>query len=257
MILDGVLPPGDWIAEMKLCNDLAISRTPLREALKVLASENLVTLLPNRGAIVTDIRVDEIVELFEIMGALEGLVGRLAVARATDDDIETLGAMHKAMVGRHDKGDRPAYFDLNQAIHQRIADLSGNQSLANAYAGFAGKIKRARYLANLSDARWAESVREHEGFMAALASRDAPLFASLLQDHSHHTGEVVCRRLREHATLSPPTYRGRRAPISPCGRRCRRSRQMRGDRAERDGFVPRQPSRPLERPQNQSSVAIG
>ena len=202
MILDGVLPPGDWIAEMKLCNDLAISRTPLREALKVLASENLVTLLPNRGAIVTDIRVDEIVELFEIMGALEGLIGRLAVARATDDDIQTLGAMHSAMVAHHDNGDRPAYFDLNQAIHQRIADLSGNQSLANAYAGFAGKIKRARYLANLSDARWAESVREHEGFMAALASRDALLFASLLQNHSHHTGEVVCRRLRERATLS-------------------------------------------------------
>src|ERR1700729_3348378 len=79
MILDGELPPGDWIAEMKLCNDLSISRTPLREALKVLASENLVTLLPNRGAIVTDIRVDEIVELFEIMGALEGLIGRLTV----------------------------------------------------------------------------------------------------------------------------------------------------------------------------------
>ncbi len=162
MILDGVLPPGDWIAEMKLCNDLAISRTPLREALKVLASENLVTLLPNRGAIVTDIRVDEIVELFEIMGALEGLIGRLAVARATDDDIETLGAMHRAMVAHHHEGNRPAYFDLNQAIHQRIADLSGNQSLASAYAGFAGKIKRARYLANLSDARWAESVREHD-----------------------------------------------------------------------------------------------
>jgi DNA-binding GntR family transcriptional regulator len=129
--------------------------------LKVLATENLMTLLPNRGAIVTDIRVDEIVELIEIMGALEGLIGRLAVARATDADIETLGTMHKAMVARHDDGDRPAYFELNQAIHQRIADPSSNQSLANAYAGFAGNIKRARYLANLSDARWAESVSEH------------------------------------------------------------------------------------------------
>ncbi len=197
MILDGVLAPGDWIAEMKLCSDLSISRTPLREALKVLASENLITLLPNRGAMVTDIRVEEIVELFEIMDALEALIARLAVDRASDADIAALQSMHIAMVAHHDKGDRSAYFDLNQAIHQRIADLSGNQSLANTYFGFAGKIKRARYLANLSDARWAESVREHESFMAALAARDAGLFATLLADHSRRTGAVVCARLRE------------------------------------------------------------
>ena len=127
MILDGELPPGEWIAEMKLCNDLSISRTPLREALKVLASENLITLLPNRGAVVTDIRVEEIVELFEIMDALEALVGRLAVERASDADIAALQAMHKTMVGYHDSGNRAAYFDLNQAIHQRIADLTGKR----------------------------------------------------------------------------------------------------------------------------------
>jgi len=199
MILDGALPPGGWIAEMKLCEDLAISRTPLREALKVLASENLVTLMPNRGAIVTDIRVEEIAELFEIMDALEGLIGRLAVARARDDEIAELQRMHLAMVAHHEGGRRSDYFDLNQAIHQRIADLSGNQSLASAYSGFAGKIKRARYLANLSDARWAESAREHAGFMAALAARDAERFAVLLQEHSRHTGAVVCERLRERA----------------------------------------------------------
>ena len=202
MILDGELRPGEWIAELKLCNDLAISRTPLREALKVLAPENLVTLLPNRGAVVTDIRVEEIGELFEIMDALEALVGRLAVERASDADIAELKSMHKTMVGYHNSGNRAAYFDLNQAIHQRIADLSGNASLANTYAGFAGKIRRARYLANLSDARWAESVREHEGFMAALAKRDAVQFAALLADHSQHTGAVVCARLRERTATA-------------------------------------------------------
>jgi DNA-binding GntR family transcriptional regulator len=188
---------------MKLCSDLSISRTPLREALKVLASENLITLLPNRGAMVTDIRVEEIVELFEIMHALEALIGRLAVERASDADIAALQSMHTAMVGRHDSGDRSAYFELNQAIHQRIADLSGNQSLANTYSGFAGKIKRARYSANLSDARWAESVREHEGFMAALANRDAALFSGLLKEHSEHTGAVVCARLGERTSSHP------------------------------------------------------
>jgi len=201
MILHGELSPGEWIAEMKLCNDLAISRTPLREALKVLASESLITLLPNRGAIVADIRVEEIAELFEIMDALEALIGRLAVERASDADIASLQAMHETMVAHHDGGARDAYFDLNQAIHQRIAELSGNASLASTYAGFAGKIKRARYLANLSDARWAESVREHKGFMEAFANRDAASFSLLLKEHSENTGAVVCARLRDRASI--------------------------------------------------------
>jgi DNA-binding GntR family transcriptional regulator len=205
MILDGDLAPGAWIAEMKLCQDLGVSRTPLREALKVLASENLVTLLPNRGAVVTEVRVDEIAELFEIMDALEALVGRLAVERGEDGQIAELQSMHATMAEHHRKGRRAAYFELNQAIHQKIANLAANQSLADTYSGFAGKIRRARYLANLSDARWAQSLHEHEEFMAALGRRDANLFASLLQDHSRRTGSVVCAKLRELATARPGT----------------------------------------------------
>jgi len=86
-------------------------------------------------------------------------------------------------------------------FHQRIAELSGNASLASTYAGFAGKIKRARYLANLSDARWAESVREHKGFMEAFANRDAASFSLLLKEHSENTGAVVCARLRDRASI--------------------------------------------------------
>jgi DNA-binding GntR family transcriptional regulator len=202
MILDGVLPPGEWIAEMKLCDDLSISRTPLREALKVLASENLVTLMPNRGAMVTDILVDEIVEIFEIMTALEGLLGTLAAQRATDEEIETLQAAHKTMITHFEQRRRTEYFAVNLAIHQSIADLSGNRALANTYAGFAGKIRRARSISDLSAARWTESAVEHEIFMAALAERDAKLFASLLQDHSRKTAAMVCEGLRQRAALN-------------------------------------------------------
>jgi DNA-binding GntR family transcriptional regulator len=218
MILDGDLAPGAWIAEMKLCQDLGVSRTPLREALKVLAFENLITLLPNRGAVVTEVRVEEIAELFEIMDALEALVGRLAVERGEDGQIAELQSMHSALAEHHRKGRRAVYFELNQAIHQKIADLSGNQSLADTYSGFAGKIKRARYLANLSDARWAQSLLEHEEFMAALAGRDANLFASLLQEHSRRTGAVVCAKLRELASARPGTgLRSKAAPAKGKG----------------------------------------
>jgi DNA-binding GntR family transcriptional regulator len=196
MILEGTLVPGSWIAEVKLCNDLGISRTPLREALKVLASENLVRLVQNRGTIVTEVVVEEVVELFEVMEALEELVGRLAADKSTDEDLASLRAMHATMVEHHRAGRRHEYFELNQSIHLRFAELSGNATLTDSYQNFAGRIRRARYLANLSDARWAESVSEHEAFMAALARRDASAFAAMLRDHSRKTGEVVCAALR-------------------------------------------------------------
>ena len=213
MVLKGELQPGQWIPELRLCDDLGISRTPVREALKVLASENLVTLMPNRGAVVAHIVASEIVEMFEVMHALEAAIGRLVVARATDDDLSALLAMHDRMVEQHALGERVLYFEENQAIHQRFADLTGNRTLGATYAGFAGKIRRARALANISDARWAESVREHDTFMAALMGRDANLFASLLEDHSRRTGSVVCDRLEAVARHKATQARSSARPM--------------------------------------------
>lgn len=200
MILEGQLAPGRRIAEPKLCVELGISRTPLREALKVLASEGLVTLMPNRGAVVTEVTVEDIAELFEVMGALEGLVGRLAAVRASDAELAELVAAHGRLVEWHRINDRARYFAANQAIHRRIAELSGNRQLALLYADYADKIRRARYLANMSYARWSESVREHERIMEAFVARDANLLAELLQEHLRKTGAVVCDALRGAAT---------------------------------------------------------
>jgi DNA-binding GntR family transcriptional regulator len=194
-ILEGELRPGDWIAEMTLCQELGISRTPLREALKVLASENLIALLPNRGAMVTEIMASEIAELFEILDALEDLIGRLAAERGSDEDIAALQTQHEAMVQHYRNERRHDYFDANQAIHRRIAELTGNQTLLATYVSFTGKIRRARYLANISVARWSESVNEHEAFMKALQRRDAAEFGRLLQEHSRNTWLSVCREL--------------------------------------------------------------
>lgn len=214
MILEGTLEPGSWIAEVKLCSELGISRTPLREALKVLASENLVRLVQNRGTVVTEIEVEEVVELFEVMEALEALVGRLAAERIDEDDLAELQGLHEGMVAAHKAGRRHDYFELNQSIHLRLARLTGNKTLAETYQNFAGRIRRARYLANLSDARWAESVDEHEAFMAALARRDAGEFADRLVEHSRKTGDVVCSALRTLKTKTgiKPAPRPRKKP---------------------------------------------
>ena len=194
-ILESELRPGDWIAEMNLCRELGISRTPLREALKVLASESLVTLLPNRGAMVTEIIAAEIAELFEVIGPLEKLIGHLVVERASDQQIEALRNLHVSMVEHYQKGQRHTYFNVNQMIHRRLAELAGNQSLLATYVSYTGKIRRARYLANVSDARWSESLKEHQAFMEALDRRDAPQFGDLLQQHSRLTAHVVCAAL--------------------------------------------------------------
>jgi hypothetical protein len=115
--------------------------------------------------------------------------------RGSDEDIAALQTQHEAMVQHYRNERRHDYFDANQAIHRRIAELTGNQTLLATYVSFTGKIRRARYLANISVARWSESVNEHEAFMKALQRRDAAEFGRLLQEHSRNTGLSVCREL--------------------------------------------------------------
>jgi len=210
MILEGVLAPGEPIPELRLCEDLQISRTPLREALKVLAAEDYVTLLPNRGSVVRNIVPEEIADVFEVMCALEILVGRLAASRATDADIAELRLMHAQLVAFKTAEEKHSYFDVNQAIHRRLAEMSGNRILAADYKAYADKIRRARYLANLSSTRWAESVEEHERIMEALDARDGAKLGALLQEHILHTGAAVVDALKTMPKPQPLQQRKRR-----------------------------------------------
>lgn len=191
MILEGVLAPGSAIPELQLCEEMQISRTPLREALKVLAAEDLVTLLPNRGSVVREIVPAEIAQVFEVMGALEGLIARVAAERATDAEIAEIKAMHQRLVSHHRSEEKHAYFDTNQAIHRRFAEVTGNQVLATLYSTYADKIRRARYLANQTNARLDESITEHSAFMLAFEARDGDAFARMLQAHIRKTGKAV------------------------------------------------------------------
>ena len=196
MILDGELPPGSRVPELELCEHFGVSRTPLREALKVLASEGLIKLLPNRGSLVSEVRADEIEAIFELMEAMERLAGQLVVSRVTDQEIAELEARHREMLKHYRNTDRPRYFRTNQEIHNHIVRLSGNPILADNYEGFSRKIMRARALANLVKLRWDESVEEHEGIMEALRRRDSTVLADLMAEHCVRTGRVVVTLLR-------------------------------------------------------------
>ena len=196
MIYDGDLKPGEKVPEKMLCETLGISRTPLREALKVLASEGTLELLPNRGARVARLTAEDVDEMFPVMGALEGLSGELACAKATDADIAELRALHYQMALHHTRAERAEYFAIKQKIHEKIMAVAGNDLLVTMYEGLAGRIRRARYISSITSGRWDEAMAEHEEILAALEARDAPRLAAILKGHLRNKCEAVKEVLR-------------------------------------------------------------
>jgi DNA-binding GntR family transcriptional regulator len=196
MILEGKLEPGSRIAEAGLCRQLGVSRTPLREALKVLAAEQLVELLPNRGAVVSRITIEETAELFEVLEGYETLIGELAAQRITDEEIAELQRLHREMGEHHSHGRRSEYFMSNQKVHSLLAQTTRNSILNNDYVNYLRRVARARYSANYSQLRWDESMQEHEEFVAAAVHRDGPALSRLLRQHLRQTGESVLKAMR-------------------------------------------------------------
>jgi DNA-binding GntR family transcriptional regulator len=183
LIVQGRLAAGTRLNERLLTAQLGLSRTPLREAFKVLATEGLVELLPNRGAIVSQMDPVRLAESLAVMGALEALAGELACRTATDAQINEIRALHFEMLAYHARGDLAGYFKFNQAIHLKLVKYSGNAVLYNIYRQMNGNVRRARYMANLSKERWDAAVREHDEILAALGARDVKQLKVLLQDH--------------------------------------------------------------------------
>jgi len=183
MIVQGELAPGTRLNERVLCERLGVSRTPLREAIKRLASEGLVELQANRGATVTPLTLETVRGVFQVMGALEALAGELACANATEAQLAELRALHFQMRAHHARGDLPAYFRENQRIHLLIAECSGNATLVATYRNLNANVRRARYMANLTRERWDQAVREHDEILDALERRDAPRLQRLLREH--------------------------------------------------------------------------
>jgi DNA-binding GntR family transcriptional regulator len=184
-IVEGNIPDGGRIPERQLCEMLGISRTPLREALKVLAAEGLVELLPNRGARVRQLSERDLGELFDIMGGLESLAGRLACENISDAEIAEIERLHHEMYGFYLHRDMHGYFRVNQLIHQKIVEASRNTTLLGSYANFAGRIRRVRYSANFARKRdrWAEAMREHEAILDALRRRSGSELSDILFTH--------------------------------------------------------------------------
>jgi DNA-binding GntR family transcriptional regulator len=184
-IVEGNLGDGDRIPERELCELFGISRTPLREALKVLASEGLLELLPNRGARVRALTQRDLTELFDVMGGLEALAGRLACENINEEQLAEVEKLHYEMYGCYLRRDLHGYFLFNQQIHQKIVAAADNTILASAYTSFAGRLRRVRYSANLARDRdrWSEAMREHEAILDALRRKAGQELSDILFQH--------------------------------------------------------------------------
>jgi len=183
LIIEGELAQGTKIPERELCERFGVSRTPMREALKVLAVDGLVWLEPNRGAWVSKVTLAELEQVFPVMGALEALSGELACENITDTQIEAIRSMHQEMVGYYKSGELAKYFQSNQAIHEAILSAANNSELSTMYSSLAARVRRARYLANMTDDRWAKAVEEHEQILAALENRNGKQLSKILRKH--------------------------------------------------------------------------
>jgi DNA-binding GntR family transcriptional regulator len=220
LIVEGKLPEGESIREMVLCERFGVSRTPLREALKVLASEGLVVLAPNRGAIVSKLKAQDVEEIFPVLGLLEGFAGQLACSNATEEQIERIASLQRDMMGRYRQKDLPGYFKLNQMIHDAILEAAGNANLRTVHRILALRVQRARYRANLSPARWAEAIREHEEILNALRKRDGAKLSRLMQQHLKAKAEAVMKSLlsgelsADDGAAKSPSGRTRRQRVS-------------------------------------------
>ncbi|MCP8688083.1 GntR family transcriptional regulator [Marinobacterium sedimentorum] len=191
MITEETLAEGSRVDEVELCALLDISRTPLREALKVLQSEGLISIEPHKGARVTAMSEADLGELFDVLSGLERLAAELAAQRASDEELEAFRALNDEMETQYRARDPRAYFALNLQVHQRVIDLSGNRQLKRVHSLLSGRTRRGRYSSTLSDAHWDESVQEHNALVQALLARDGKQAGRILFDHVIKTGDTI------------------------------------------------------------------
>lgn len=196
LVVEGELTPGEKVPELALCERFGVSRTPLREALKVLAAEGIIELLPNRGAVVARISAEQIDELFPIMGALEALAGELACQRISDGEIKKIRKLHDRMLVHFERGERAPYARLNQDIHNAFFEIAGNAALSALYQSLMARIHSARFLARKTPEHWQRAIDDHVAMIDALEARDSARIGQLLKQHLEHKADMVRAALK-------------------------------------------------------------
>ncbi|PPD13988.1 MAG: GntR family transcriptional regulator [Methylobacterium sp.] len=183
LVRSGELEPKSRVNELELAERFGISRTPLREAIKILATEGILELLPNRGARVAAVNEAEIDEMLEVIAGLEASAARLLARRITDSEIAEIAELHEAMLETYERRDEARYFTLNRQIHEAMMRAAKNATLVQLYAGLSSRIQRFRYAAHKTPEQWQRAIDEHEDMLRLMIERDGEQLARLMETH--------------------------------------------------------------------------
>jgi DNA-binding GntR family transcriptional regulator len=180
-IFSNQLPPGSWIDELKLAEEYGISRTPLREALKVLATEGLVTMKVRRGAYVTEVNAKDQRDVYHLLSLLESDAAGVVAASATEAQLQDLQDLHRSLEAA--QSDTDTFFEINERFHMRLLEIADNRWRDQLVADLRKVMKLNRHHSLLKNGRVAESLREHQALMDALLARDAALSTQRMGEH--------------------------------------------------------------------------
>lgn len=180
-IFNRELAPGDWVDELKIAAELEISRTPLREAIKVLATEGLITMKMRRGAYVTEVNDKDLRDVFHLMAVLEADAAGTAALNATDEQLDELNALHQQL--KKSTKNRIQFFTINEAFHVKLLEVANNRWREQIVADLRKVMKLNRAQSLLKAGRIEESFAEHSVIMAALQKRDAGAAQAAMRAH--------------------------------------------------------------------------
>jgi DNA-binding GntR family transcriptional regulator len=210
MIIEGELRPGSRVAELPMCTRFGVSRTPIREALKILSAEGLVQLLPNKGASVVRVTHKEIEEAIPLFGTLEAVAGELACGRIDKESLGRIRSTHRQMVEHFRRGERRPYAELDHVFHNAIFEAADNKTLSETCNTLQARFNRLLPSSSVAEVRqqmrqmfqsafqngtrrahWAAAIEEHEQMLAAVEAGDGTQFAQIARRHIRHRAEVM------------------------------------------------------------------
>jgi DNA-binding GntR family transcriptional regulator len=195
-IVEGQLSPGAKLNERELSEQLKVSRTPLREAIKMLAAEGLVELLHNRGAVVAQMSEQDVADTFEVIAGLEGQAGALAAQRITEPQLNEIRALHYEMLAAFTRRDLPTYYRLNALIHAHINAAAGNRVLTQTWSTVNARLQALRFRSNFDEAKWIRAMKEHDRMVELLSAHDADGLRALMSTHLLHKRDAVLELMR-------------------------------------------------------------
>jgi DNA-binding GntR family transcriptional regulator len=191
LIATDELKPGERLRERTLAEKLQVSRTPLREALKELAGDGLVVVLPKRGAVVADLGAQQIGEKLDVLGVIEAFGGEQACRLAADSELAEIRALHHEMHAAYERRDRMSYFNLNQAIHTSIIAAAKNETLRQMHERLNRQLYRYRFQGSVTSETWHTAIDEHEVIIKLLSARRGEELGEFLRRHVHSTWEQL------------------------------------------------------------------